>query len=92
MTNDTGVLDCDRRDADWRHACRYLFNLIGATQSFVVLILSAVVGRFLDAGYQQTLIIVGTVLVSVGSFILSVVNGDGGFREGNYALTWLTQG
>ncbi len=27
-----------------------LFNLVGSTQSFVVLFFSAVVGRFLDAG------------------------------------------
>lgn len=70
----------------------YYFNLVGATQSFVVLILSAIVGRFLDAGHQRTLIITGTVLVSLGSFMLSICNGSGGYNEGNYWLTWLTQG
>lgn len=73
-------------------SCSYYFNLIGATQSFVVLILSAVVGRYLDAGYQRTLITVGTVLVSLGSFLLSVVNREGNFDEGSYILTWVTQG
>lgn len=68
------------------------FNLIGGTQSFVVLILSAVVGRFLDAGYQKTLICVGTFLVALGSFTLSLSNGKGDWNEGNYHLTWLTQG
>ena len=69
-----------------------LFNLIGSTQSFVVLILSAVIGRFLDAGYVRELIILGTLLVSIGSFMLSIVNGDGGYNHGNYGLVWLTQG
>ena len=69
-----------------------LFNLIGSTQSFVVLILSAVIGRFLDAGYVRELIILGTLLVSIGSFMLSIVNGDGGYNQGNYGLIWLTQG
>ncbi|KAF2717846.1 MFS general substrate transporter [Polychaeton citri CBS 116435] len=69
-----------------------LFNLVGSTQSFVVLILSAIVGRFLDAGYSRHLIVLGTVLVSLGTFLLSVVNGDGGYEQGNYILIWLTQG
>lgn len=69
-----------------------LLNLVGSTQSFIVLILSAIVGRFLDAGYSRELIITGSVLVSLGSFLLSVVNGEGGYDEGNYGLIWLTQG
>lgn len=69
-----------------------LLNLIGSTESFIVLILSAIVGRFLDAGYQRELMIIGTILVSIGEFLLSVVNGDGGYNDGNYGLIWLTQG
>lgn len=69
-----------------------LFNLVGSTQSFVVLSLSAVVGRFLDAGYSRHLIATGTVLVSLGTYLLSIVNADGGYKQGNYALIWLTQG
>jgi len=65
-----------------------LFNLVGSTQSFVVLILSAIVGRFLDAGYSRHLVACGTVLVALGSFLLSIVNGE----TGNYGLIWLTQG
>lgn len=67
-------------------------NLIGSTQSFVILLLSAPVGRFLDAGYVRTLLVTGTVLLSIGYFTLSVANGEGGFNDGNYGLTWLTQG
>jgi hypothetical protein len=69
-----------------------LLNLVGATQSFVVLILSAPVGRFLDAGYIRPLLIAGTVLVSLGSYLLSIVNGNAGFAEGRWVLIWLTQG
>lgn len=68
------------------------FNLIGGTQSAVVLGLSGIVGRFLDAGFTRYLILLGTVLVSLGTFTLGWVNGDGGVNQGNFALTWLTQG
>ena len=69
-----------------------LLNLVGSTQSFVVLALSAVVGRFLDAGHSRLLIIIGTIFVTLGSFLLSVVNGNGEYDQGNYGLIWLTQG
>lgn len=69
-----------------------LLNLVGSTQSFTVLILSAVVGRFLDAGYIRELLLVGSVLISIGSFVLSAVNGDAEYAQGNYGLIWLTQG
>lgn len=69
-----------------------LLNLVGSTQSFVVLILSAVVGRFLDAGHIRELLIAGTVLVSLGSFLLSIVNEQGYYNQGHYSLIWLTQG
>ena len=69
-----------------------LLNLVGSTQSFVVLILSAVVGRFLDAGHIRELLIIGTIFVSLGSFLLSIVNKQGLYDQGNYSLIWLTQG
>ena len=58
----------------------------------MVLLFSIIVGRLLDAGYSRYLIIVGTCFVTVSMFMLSVVNGDGGSGQGNYALTWLFQG
>ncbi|KXT09799.1 hypothetical protein AC579_6554 [Pseudocercospora musae] len=70
----------------------FLLNLVGSTQSFVVLALSAPVGRFLDAGYIRYLLVTGTILLAIGSFTLSVVNGNGGYGQGNYGLIWLTQG
>jgi MFS transporter, MCT family, solute carrier family 16 (monocarboxylic acid transporters), member 10 len=69
-----------------------LLNLVGSTQCFVVLILSVVVGRFLDAGYIRYLLVTGTILLAIGSFALSVVNGDASYGSGNYWLIWLTQG
>lgn len=69
-----------------------LLNLIGSTQSFVVLFLSFIIGRLLDANYARYLIATGTVLVTLGHFLLSVVNGDGITRDsGSYGATWVSQ-
>lgn len=76
-----------------------LLNLIGSTESFVVLILSFVIGRLLDAGYYRYLTATGAVLVSLAMFMLGVGNPlemenlEGATRDqGNYINTWLTQG
>lgn len=69
-----------------------LWNLVGSSESFIVLALSGVVGRLLDAGHARFLIAFGAVFVTLGEFLLSVVNGDGGQGQGNYGLIWLTQG
>lgn len=69
-----------------------LFNLIGSTECFIVLMLSAPVGRLLDAGYIRTLIITGSVLVTLGQFMLSLSTGNGGYGQGRYGLIWTTQG
>ncbi|KKY14706.1 putative mfs monocarboxylate [Diplodia seriata] len=57
------------------------FNLFGATECFMVLILSGVVGRLLDAGYYRYLLGTGTFLVTLGFMMLSISNG-------NVAATW----
>lgn len=46
----------------------------------------------LDAGHSRLLISIGLVLVSIGMFLLSVVNGGGGPNQGHYVLTWFFQG
>ncbi|KAL1301664.1 hypothetical protein AAFC00_005883 [Neodothiora populina] len=69
-----------------------LLNLIGSTQCFMILFFSFIVGRLLDANYSRALMAVGFCLVTLGMFLLSVVNGGGGENEGNYILTWLVQG
>jgi MFS transporter, MCT family, solute carrier family 16 (monocarboxylic acid transporters), member 10 len=69
-----------------------LFNLIGSTQCFWVLLFSGFVGRVFDANHCKHLIGVGAFLVTLGMMLLSVVNGDGGYNDGRYGLIWLTQG
>jgi MCP family monocarboxylic acid transporter-like MFS transporter 10 len=69
-----------------------LSNLIGSTQCFVVLFFSFVTGRLLDANHSRELLVAGWFIVSVGMFMLSICNGNGGLNQGNYGLTWLTQG
>lgn len=69
-----------------------LLNFVGSTQSGVVLFLSAIVGRFLDAGYSRHLIICGSILVTLGSYLVSAVNGPAQRADGNYWAIWATQG
>ncbi|KAF2863396.1 MFS general substrate transporter [Piedraia hortae CBS 480.64] len=69
-----------------------LFNLVGSTQSALVLLLSAPVGRFLDANHSFHLILIGSIFVVVGSFVLSTVNGAAKYGQGTYILVWLCQG
>lgn len=66
-------------------------NLVGSTQSFVVLLLSFVVGRVLDAGHARQLVACGGLLTTLGMFLLSVTGGKGR-GQGRYGLIWLTQG
>lgn len=69
-----------------------LSNLIGSTQCFVVLFFSFIVGRLLDADHSRQLLLAGSVIITIGMFMLSISNGNGGLNQGNYGLTWLTQG
>lgn len=54
------------------HANTASLNLIGALQCFIVLTLSIFVGRILDAGHFYRLLIIGAVLVTLASFLLSL--------------------
>ncbi|QIX00233.1 hypothetical protein AMS68_005750 [Peltaster fructicola] len=47
-------------------------NLIGAMQCFIVLGLSMIVGRVLDAGHFYRLTIIGGLLVTIASFLISI--------------------
>ncbi|KAG9718781.1 MFS general substrate transporter, partial [Aureobasidium melanogenum] len=69
-----------------------LSNLIGSTQCFFVLFFSFIVGRLLDANHSRELLLAGSVIITIGMFMLSICNGNGGLNQGNYGLTWLTQG
>lgn len=67
-------------------------NLIGSTQSFLVLLFSNPVGRLLDAGYFRIVIGCGTFLVPFGLFMLSVVHPSNVGAVVSYGPIWATQG
>lgn len=67
-------------------------NLIGSTQSGIVLLLSNPVGRLLDAGHFRKVIGCGTVLVPLGLFLLSVVHPSDVHALTSYLPIWATQG
>lgn len=67
-------------------------NLIGSTQSFLVLLFSAPVGRLLDAGHFRYVIATGAFFVPLGMFLLSVVAPSHDEAEGSFLKIWLTQG
>jgi len=69
-----------------------LSNLIGSTQCSVVLFFSFVTGRLLDANHSRELLLAGSIIITIGMFMLSISNGNGGLNQGNFGLTWLTQG
>ncbi|KAK1820166.1 pre-rRNA processing [Friedmanniomyces endolithicus] len=69
-----------------------LMNVVGGTECFIILLLSFVVGRLVDAGHIGKVLFVGTILLGVGTFSLSAVNGDAGKGDGNYGAIWATQG
>ncbi|KAI8939513.1 hypothetical protein NX059_003283 [Plenodomus lindquistii] len=67
-------------------------NLIGSTQSGIVLFLSNPVGRLLDAGHFRKVIGCGTVLVPLGLFLLSIVHPSDVEAITSYGPIWATQG
>ncbi|KAI9875944.1 MAG: hypothetical protein M1830_007706 [Pleopsidium flavum] len=70
----------------------FLLSLVGSTQSFLVLLLSAIAGRLLDAGFHRSIAITGATLLTIGVLTLSWTSGSGGQGEGDYGLIWLTSG
>jgi hypothetical protein len=67
-------------------------NLIGSTQSFLVLLFSAPVGRLLDAGHFRAVVATGAFLVPFGMFMLSVAHPKGDNALASYVNIWVTQG
>lgn len=67
-------------------------NLIGSTESFLVLLFSAPVGRLLDAGHFRYVIGTGAFLVPFGMFMLSIAHPNGENAIGKYVNIWVTQG
>ncbi|KAF2752221.1 MFS general substrate transporter [Sporormia fimetaria CBS 119925] len=67
-------------------------NLIGSTQSFLVLLFSAPVGRLLDAGHFRVVTGTGAFLVPFGMFMLSFAHPTSEDAMANYVNIWVTQG
>ncbi|CAI6339037.1 unnamed protein product [Periconia digitata] len=67
-------------------------NLIGSTQSLFVLLLSAPVGRLLDAGHFRYVLGTGAFLVPFGMFMLSVAHPNSESGTANFITIWSTQG
>ncbi|KAF2258529.1 MFS general substrate transporter [Lojkania enalia] len=67
-------------------------NLIGSTESFLVLLFSAPVGRLLDAGHFRYVVGTGAFLVPFGMFMLSIAHPNGENALGSYVNIWVTQG
>ncbi|EUC46358.1 hypothetical protein COCMIDRAFT_92974 [Bipolaris oryzae ATCC 44560] len=67
-------------------------NLVGSTQSALVLLFSNVVGRLLDAGHFRKVIGCGTFLVPFGLFMLSVVHPSDIEAMASFGTVWVTQG
>ncbi|KAL6709545.1 hypothetical protein ACN47E_001480 [Coniothyrium glycines] len=67
-------------------------NLIGSTQSFLVLLFSNPVGRLLDAGHFRKVVGFGVFFVPFGLFMLSVAHPSDVEALGNFGSIWATQG
>lgn len=74
------------------HASDTTIGLIGGIQAFLVLALSVVVGRLLDAHLHRYVVLVGGLLTPLGYLCLGFCAGRGGVDEGRYWLILLTQG
>ncbi|KAK5113805.1 hypothetical protein LTR62_003189 [Meristemomyces frigidus] len=67
--------------------------MIGGTQEFLVLLLSMIVGRLVDANHHAKVITIGTILVALGMFLQTVVHAQKpDSQTTTFALLWLTQG
>lgn len=75
-----------------------VLNLIGASESFWVLIWAWFIGRLLDAGYFRKLLFAGMALTTIGTvtlaFVSKTITSPGVEKRhiGNVGLVWLTQG
>jgi hypothetical protein len=67
-------------------------NIIGSTESFLVLLFSAPIGRLLDAGHYRFIIGTGTFLVPFGLFMLGVAHPTAEGASADFGSIWATQG
>ncbi|KAL8816764.1 MAG: hypothetical protein Q9223_004279 [Gallowayella weberi] len=67
-------------------------SLVGATESFLLLLPSIFAGRLLDARRHYYLGFTGFLLLFLGYFSLSFTSHAGLKDQGNYGLVWITSG
>ncbi|KAL8999501.1 MAG: hypothetical protein Q9169_001706 [Polycauliona sp. 2 TL-2023] len=67
-------------------------SLVGAIESFLLLLPSVFAGRLLDARRHYYLGFTGFLFLFLGFFLLSFAGGNGLKDQGNYGLVWLTSG
>lgn len=67
-------------------------GLIGSIQAFLILALSFIIGRLLDARLHRYIASLGCILTTVGHLGLSFTSGQGLRDEGRFGLIFLTQG
>ncbi|KAL9596953.1 MAG: hypothetical protein Q9219_005464 [cf. Caloplaca sp. 3 TL-2023] len=67
-------------------------SLVGATESFLLLLPSIFAGRLLDARRHYYLGFTGFLLLFLGFLLLSFTSGQGLKDQGNYGFVWLTSG
>ncbi|KAI4171743.1 MAG: hypothetical protein LQ343_003994 [Gyalolechia ehrenbergii] len=67
-------------------------SLVGATESFLLLLPSIFAGRLLDARRHYYLGFTGFLLLFLGYFVLSFTSAQGLKDQGNYGFVWLTSG
>ncbi|KAL8943590.1 MAG: hypothetical protein Q9216_000955 [Gyalolechia sp. 2 TL-2023] len=67
-------------------------SLVGATESFLLLLPSIFAGRLLDARRHYYLGFTGFLFLFLGYFLLSFTSRQGLKDQGNYGFVWLTSG
>ena len=67
-------------------------GLIGSMQGFLILSLSVIIGRLVDAKFHRWIVIFGGLFTTLGHLCLSFTSGQGKEDQGNFALIFVTQG
>lgn len=92
LVNAYGTFSSFYSDESLAHVDQIQLNIIGSTQSALVLLFSSLVGRLLDANHSGAVVRTGAFLVPFGMFMLSIAHPSSGGVSANYATIWVTQG
>lgn len=92
LVNAYGTFATHYNENSLAHKDQLEINAIGSTQSGLVLLFSAPIGRFLDAGHSRIVIGTGAILVPFGMFMLSIAHPSDLNAMASFANIWATQG